>query len=229
MMAFVVVLTAMLACVPATGDSQVRSYAINPDGSYVDDPSGILGGNMADGSGITYPGTGGGEEANEPVEVTVTIEPDDYADGAELTFVSPHVEFHTALDDNSVADLFEITASNDGQGLAPTGDHVFGHAGIAFFNNNRRLLMEFPSPAQLVQITFAGGTFSGTETGRLQAFDGSGSLLAEYVTQPRGAGEIEVMVINRDTADIAWALAYAEGDGSFGRLDALIFTILTAP
>jgi hypothetical protein len=72
---------------------------------------------------------------------------------------------------------------------------------------------------------FAGGTFNATEIGHMKAYDGSGLLIAEYVTSPRGAGETEEMVITRDAADIALIIAHAQGEGSFGRIDRLIFTI----
>jgi hypothetical protein len=163
------------------------------------------------------------------VEQTETIEPDDYADGTELTLVSALMSLSTALDDNSVVALFEVTASEDGQGLAPTGEQVFGHAGIPFFNDNRRLRMDFVSHASAIHVVFGGGTFHATEIGRLQAFDESGELLAEYSTALLGAGESETMTLTREAADIAWAVAYAEGDGAFGRLDELTVTVLAAP
>jgi hypothetical protein len=158
-------------------------------------------------------------------EQTVTIEPDDYVDGTDLTHISPHVTLWTADNENRVVSLFFVSASDDGQGLAPTGNRVFGHANIPFFNTNRRLLLVFSAPTRSVSIMFAGGTFHDTEIGRLQVFDASNQLLAEYVTEPREAGENELMTVTRATADIAWALAYvAEDEGSFGRLDQLSFT-----
>ncbi len=162
-------------------------------------------------------------------EQSVTIEPDDHPDGTELTGVSPLFELHTALDDNSIAGLFEVTASDDGQGLAPTGEQVFGHEDIPFFNDNRRLRIDFESPAREVSVLFGGGTFFETEIGRLQAYDVGDNLIAEYSTSPMGAGETEEMFIRRETFDIAWVVAYSEGGGSFGRLDALTVTVRTAP
>jgi hypothetical protein len=159
-------------------------------------------------------------------EKTFTIEPDDHADETELTRIDDHVTLNTTLDDNSIVSLFTVTATQDGQGLAPTGENVFGHANIPFFNNNRRLRMDFPHPARAVQVKFAGGTFHKTEVGRLQAYDGAGNLLAEHTTAELGPGESEVMTITRDVADIAWAIAYSANDDSFGRLDELTCTVL---
>lgn len=157
---------------------------------------------------------------------TYTLSPDDYADDTDLTSESPHVTLYTAGDDNEVFELFEVTASEDGQGYAPSGNMVFGHAGIPFFNDDRRLKMEFQYYASNVTITFGGGTFSTPETGRLEVYDAADNLLAEYVTQPLLTNESEVMSITRAGGDIAWAVAYiANGEGNFGRLDDLSYTV----
>ena len=61
----------------------------------------------------------------------------------------------------------------------------------------------------------------------LQTFDAGGVLLAQYTTGPRAAGDPEVMIVTRPTADIAWAVAYSMN--SFGRLDNLVISVATAP
>lgn len=160
---------------------------------------------------------------------SATIEPDDHAEGTELTNISEHVTLWTTADDNVPIELFTVTANDDGFDYAPTGNMVFGHANIGFWNNDRRLRMDFNALASAVSITFAGGTFGATEIGRLQVYDIDDNLLAEYVADPLGPGEAEVMTINRASSDIAWAIAYiADGEGSFGRLDDLNFTVDTA-
>jgi len=112
----------------------------------------------------------------------------------------------------------------DGQGLAPTGDSVFGSANVAFSNDQRRLAMEFTIPVSSVSIDFAGGSLLGTEIGQLGIYDAGGGLLETYLTAPRGAGEPETMTLTRPASDIARAIAYiAEGNGTFGRLDRLTF------
>jgi hypothetical protein len=157
---------------------------------------------------------------------TVTIEPDDYADGTDLTNISPHVVLSTTQDDNIPVSNFPVTANDDGFDFAPTGSKVFGHANVQFFNNDRRLRMDFTVPVQVVEIYFAGGTYFETEVGRLQVFDETGNLLVEAVTTPKEAGFSELLSITRSSADIAWAVAYvAEDEGNFGRFDALSFTI----
>jgi hypothetical protein len=149
------------------------------------------------------------------------IEPDDYEDGTELTNISTRVTLTTALDDNSIAELFEITATEDTAGHAPTGTHVFAHHNIPFFNDYRRLRMDFANSATRIQIIFGGTSLSGTDVGHLEAYDSRDNLVAEYVTEPLGADETEVMEVNG--AGIAWAVAYGEGS-IFARLDELDFT-----
>jgi hypothetical protein len=155
-----------------------------------------------------------------------SIRPDDFAAGTQLTQINAAVTLTTAGSDNAPIDHFVVTASDDGQSRAPSGVRVFGHDDIPFFNNDFRMRMDFAQPASTVRLFFAGGTFSATEIGRLQVYDQFDNLLNEYVTAPRGPGEVEEMAISRASADIAWAVAFiAENEGSFGRLDDLTFTI----
>ncbi len=155
-----------------------------------------------------------------------SIEPDDYDDGTDLTDINPYVTLTTTLSDNVTVDSFPVTASDDGLGLAPTGDRVFGHANVQFFNSDRRLRMDFSTNVQVVSILFAGGTFFETEVGRLVAFDENGNQLAEVISPQKGAGVPELLQVTREQADIAWAIAYvAENEGSFGRFDLLSFTL----
>ena len=46
------------------------------------------------------------------------------------------------------------------------------------------------------------------------------------MTAAKASGEVEALSITRAQADIAWAVAYvADGEGSFGRLDKLTFSL----
>jgi hypothetical protein len=173
--------------------------------------------------GVIPNGNGDGGDTTGGSAGTITIEPDDYPDGTELTDVSSAFTLSTALDDNEIASLFEITATDDGADLAPTGDLVFAHHNIGFFNETRRLRIDIQNPAGMIQITFGGGTFSRTEIGTLQAYDANDNLLAEYVTSPLGRGETEVMRVTAH--NISWAVAYTQGQDTFGRLDHLVVTI----
>ncbi|MFO0838631.1 MAG: hypothetical protein U1D55_08870 [Phycisphaerae bacterium] len=157
---------------------------------------------------------------------TVTIEPDAYAESADLTNVSPVVTLSTTLDDNVPVPIFNVTATTDTIGLAPTGVRVFAHANVFFFNNDRRLRLDFSRPIRAISIDFAGGTFFDTEIGRLEAYNALGTRISTYVTSPLGPGNTETMTLVRPQADIEYAMAYiAFGEGDFGRLDNLRITV----
>lgn len=153
------------------------------------------------------------------------IEPDDYPSGTVVSQISPQVDLSTA-DSSNVPFPFAVTATDDNLDYAPTGTNVFAHVDIPFFNNDRRLRMDFASPVGFIGLLFAGGRFGAAEIGRLEAFDAGGQLVASYVTAPRGPGEVEGMSVVRPQTDIAWAVAYSRPEeGVFGRFDRLEFAV----
>lgn len=162
-----------------------------------------------------------------PVAVaSVTIEPDDYAHGTVLNTVRPEVSLSTADTNNAIYTLFDVTAANDQ--WAPTGDRVFAHVNIPFFNHIRRLRMDFHAPVYAIQIDFGGGDFFNPEIGRVQAFNAAGALVAEVVSSPLLRDVHETLRLERPEGDIAYAVGFiADGEGSFGRWDRLVLE--TAP
>jgi len=169
---------------------------------------------------------GVGKTNGEPV----TLEPDDYADGTSLHTIIPQVTLWTLNQDNERVPLYEVRSTIDALGYAPTGDQVFSRAGVTFWDNSARLEMDFTTPVTMISIDFAGGTFAQTEIGQLEIYDAGGGLIDTYLTQPRGAGEVEKMQFTRPQGDIASAIAYvADGNGTFGRLDNLSFVPIPEP
>ena len=163
---------------------------------------------------------------------TYLIEPDDYPDGTVLDHILPAVHLTSAGADNLPIPPvpFEVTAVGDLLDFATTGTNVFACANVPFWNSDRRLRMEFASPVSSVTIDFAGGQYFTNETGRLDGYNAAGQLVASYVTAPQAAGHAETMTISRETADIAWAVAYVPpGLGVFGRLDNLRFGTVARP
>lgn len=158
----------------------------------------------------------------------VTIEPDNYANGTVLNNVSPYVSLFTVADNNLPHPPvgFSIRATeNISPWQPPTGNNVFAHETVAFFNTDRRLRMDFNGLVSFVSIVFQGGNNLQTMRGQLDVFGSNGQLLTTYMTQPLLGGQIETMSITRGLSDIAWATAYTvPGDSPFGRLDALSFT-----
>ncbi len=165
---------------------------------------------------------------NATAEIII-IEPDAYAAGTILDHVVPQVNLFT-VDHTDNWYLFDVTAQDDSSHYAPTGQRVFAAASVPFWNNDRRLRMDFNAPTTYVSIAFAGGDLFSTDVAELDAFDTTGTLLASYVTQPQAPGSVETMSISRPAGDIAWAVAYLPpGGGSFGRLDNLQFTVVPEP
>jgi hypothetical protein len=154
--------------------------------------------------------------------IVIGLEPDDYPDRTVLDHIIPQVSLYTLVSNNTPA--FSITANVDGFGYASTGQKVFGHANVFFFNNDRRMRMTFAGVTDLLSIDAIGGTYSRTDTGRLEAYGSDGSLLDSYTTQPLGPGRVETMTLRRSQPDIAYAIAYSpEGQGTFLRLDNMRF------
>ena len=164
---------------------------------------------------------------------SVTLEPDNYTNGTVLNTIIPGLSLTTAGTNNLPIPPvpFDVTVQTDGFGYAPTGQKVFAQAGVPFFNNQVRLLMNFSTAVGFVSIDFAGGSGqTRAETGELDVYDASNNLLGSYVTQPRFGGEVETMSLSRPAADIAWAVAYVPlNQGSFGRLDHLVFSPVPEP
>jgi hypothetical protein len=157
------------------------------------------------------------------------IEPDDYADETILTQINPYVTMSSTNSDNVPVAVWPVTAYTDGFGYAPTGTRVFSHANVPFWNNVRRLRLDFAAPASRVRIDFAGGDFFHPETGRIEAYNAANQPVGLYQSAPLGAGQVDTLDIVRDEGDIAWAVAYVPPDqGNFGRLDRLEFTIASS-
>lgn len=156
--------------------------------------------------------------------VPFQIEPDDYTNQTVLNTIHPGVTLASLDGNNNVVSIWNVTANNVGTELASTGEQVFGHANVPFWNDNRRLKMTFTDMADWMSIDFIGGTNFATDTGRLEIYDAGGQLLDYYVTAPLDKGSVEPMTLSRAEEDIAYAIAYMpEGEGSFGRLDNLQF------
>ncbi len=159
----------------------------------------------------------------------ITIEPDNYPIGTILDHIVPQVNLFT-VDHTDNWYLFHVTAQDDNFHFAPTGQRVFAAAAVPFWNNDRRLRMDFNSPAAFISIAFAGGDIGSTDVAHLDAFNSAGTLVASYISQPQGPGSVETLTISRPDGDIAWAVAYLPaGGGSFGRLDNLQFSVVPEP
>ncbi|MGE0481826.1 MAG: PEP-CTERM sorting domain-containing protein [Phycisphaerae bacterium] len=161
---------------------------------------------------------------------TFLVEPDAYSNGAVLTNAHPAVALWTTGGDNVPVPAFPVTATDDNLDFAPTGANVFAHSNVPFFNDVRRLRMDFAAPVSLVELAFAGGNTVLQEFGRLEIYNAASQLLGSYNTALRHGGEVELMLLSRPQGDIQFAVAYTPTEGgSFGRFDALRFTVVPEP
>ena len=155
-----------------------------------------------------------------------TIEADEYALDSDLSNISSNVTIVSAGADN-VHQGFKIRAVQDPG--KPDGVHTLAHEGVGFFNNNRRIRMDFYDPVRAVSIDVTGNSDLRATYGRLEIFDRDGNSMAMIRTSPLGDGQLENLTLSRPTADIAWALAYPDDEfmdsSPFGRLDNLRFEV----
>ena len=155
----------------------------------------------------------------------ITLDPDNYPDGTILNTVIPSVSLVTA-GMNNIPIPFNVTARVETFPYQPpTGSSVFAHVGIPFWNDGRRLRMDFNGLVSSISIDFMGSTSLVTEQGRLELYSLGGQLLGQYTTQSLFGGQVEAMAIQRSQPDVAWAVAYTlPGQSVFGHLDHLVFS-----
>jgi len=163
------------------------------------------------------------DPTGEPLELGLSLEPDDYPTSSMLlNSVLPTATLSSVgfgVSDNSV---FSAARSP-----APTGDRVFasfsascGGTCTDWTAESRQLRIDFDSPVTSVRID-ALGVLAGDQA-RLEVYDASDQLLARYTSRELAAGAVETMTLNRDSGDIAYAIASAHADGTV-RLDNLRF------
>jgi len=159
-------------------------------------------------------------EANQGVEIN-RINPDDYPLNSDVSNASPYVTIVSAGSDN-VPQGFKIRVVQ--RSFSTPGDYIFAHEGVGFFNENRRMRMDFYHPANGVSIDFIGNSDSTPTYGRLEIFNSANQSLGWVRTDPLGSGKKQRLSLNSN-GNIAWALAYPEdsylSSSPFGMLENL--------
>ena len=155
------------------------------------------------------------------------IEPDSYPVDTDLSNISKNVTLVSA-GSNNVHQGFKALAVQ--MPLGTPGQHIFSHAGVGFFNENRRLRMDFYRPARSVMIDVIGDSNQTATFGRLEIFNAQNQSLGWVRTVPLGAGQRQTLSISAANDDIAWAIAYSEdsylNSSPFGKLDSLRVEVL---
>lgn len=155
-----------------------------------------------------------------------TISADDHALGTDLSNISSNVTIVSAGSDN-VHQSFKIRAAQEP--MKEEGIHVFAHEGVSFFNDNRRLRMDFYEPVRAVSVDVTGNSDLSDTYGRLEIFDENDVSMGFIRTGALAADELENLTLSRPSADIAWAVAYSDenflSSSPFGRLDNLRFEV----
>ena len=154
------------------------------------------------------------------------IEPNNYPVNSDVSNASSNVTLVSAGSDN-VHQGFKIRPVQ--RFGAPVGELIFSHENVGFFNNNRRLRMDFYRPARSISIDVIGNSDLSPTYGRLEIFNSAGTSLGFVRTQPLGANQTQRLTMSSTNNDIAWALAYSDdsflGSSPFGMLDNLSVTL----
>ncbi len=163
---------------------------------------------------------------------TFLIEPDNYPARTMINHIIPEVTLSQALPNNTAFPFNPVLAAPDSPVGYPhvlTGNLEIG-PGIGTWNNNNRLRMDFTSSVQFVSLRFGGGDVYANDTGILEAFNSSGTLIASANSSPLSAGSWETVSVGLAGDQIAWAVAYFPvNGGTFGRLDHLEFSTVPEP
>jgi hypothetical protein len=157
---------------------------------------------------------------------TFTLDPDNYANGADLTHAIPQVTLLTAItsDNQTVVPSWYISAVNDA--YTSTGSNAFGYLNFHSLWDGRRLRMDFSDHVSSVSIDFI--SFS-NDAGELHIFDSNWNEIGTgFTTGILPGHQVQTMTLTSGAADIMHAVAYSQGTG-FGRLDDLQFTMIPEP
>lgn len=152
---------------------------------------------------------------NDPLVLSQTIEPDDYAENELLNSVRPGVAL-SVIGATAEGDLVMSRTSTRGVGkvfyAGSTASETFAtkrnSSGTAL-TTDRRLKIEFATPVSAVSLKAVSAALTATtkSVGRFDAFDANGNLVGRYTTGALGIGGSEVMTITRPTADIKYVVA----------------------
>ncbi|MCA9195363.1 MAG: cadherin domain-containing protein [Planctomycetales bacterium] len=152
--------------------------------------------------------------------VEQTVDPDKFPVDSDLSNSSMFFTMVSAGADN-VPQGFKIR-NVQRFGSSP-GDFIYSHEGVGFFNNNRRIRMDFYQPVSSVSINVIGDSNFTPTYGRLEIFDSNNNSLGFVYTSPLLDNQEQRLSFSRPQNDIAWAIAYPDdthlNSSPFGQLE----------
>ncbi len=153
---------------------------------------------------------------------TTIVDPENYADGFEMTNAVPGVTFTSAFFGEQRSEV-QIDRTFLFQNA---GQRTFSDNGIPWFDAGGEFRMDFERPVRSITVDFVGS--SSLETyGRIDIFDASGTSLGFVRTGALGNGQRGSATIAVPSDQIAYALAYSDDNfnnsSPFGKVDRVLF------
>ena len=151
------------------------------------------------------------------LDVAGAVEPDDYADGNDLSNIIPEAQLSAV----GAAVVSDPTVDAQPGIFASTGTKVFANlTGFIWTDSDRQLRIDFTTPVSTVSIDYISDDT--LDIGQLEIYNASDVLLDTYITADLGTGLFETMTLSRPASDIAYAIAGGRA-GQAGLLDNLAF------
>ncbi len=193
-------------------DSGVQGYVwedVNADGVWNPGERGIPGWNLE----LV-------DDQGQPLQLRQVLEPDDYDEGVPIGDVLDGVTLSAVGYLSANDSVGPIPASTASTGTSVFGFIVFGSVAnwSSEWTTGVDLRIDFDEPTAAISIDAVGGNQEGY--GRLEAYDAAGNLLERYTSGPLQNGTYETMTIERDAADVSYAIVKAHMRSSI-RLDDL--------
>jgi glutamine cyclotransferase len=169
-----------------------------------------------DGDGVRNPNEPG--LANVPIyldlnhngtyDAGLTIDPDNYSSGTDLTNAVPGVTLNVSTTGIGPDPQYKVRAGNDPFGSAT---QLFLGESQAAWNANFKFRAEFTNPVSKVTIDILASGTAAPAVGRLEAYNAQGQLIATYDTPNLSGVNIPAsLMITSAASDIKFVLAYSQ-------------------
>ena len=161
-----------------------------------------------------------------PDESMKSIDPDVFLPNQVLEYVSSDLRLRTV--DSANAPTGELVVAARDSVVSPDGQ-ILTRDGNATWTDDRRLRVDFASPASRVEIDFVAAAEGELEQGVLIAYSRSGDEIASTTTNFLNFAQTEKMAIAREGFDISYVIAHTVGGTDQGRLDNIQATLVNEP